>query len=228
MKKTSLFSLSFLSAIAMLLSLSSASATVLPPSGFGPPDVFAGIPGGTLLASFDSGTVTSTNGKITFDMVTAVYRSGTGLLDFVYQVTNSATSVDGITRLTAIDFTGFVTDVGVTPNGATLPGGLFVNGNSLLPQTVDRSISGDTIGFNYPIPFNILPGETSLAMIIETNATQFKAGSFNIIDGGVSTVNAFEPTRLAVPESGSTAILLSLSMVGLLVGYTALARRAVA
>jgi len=233
MKKTSLLSLSFLSAIAMLLSLSSASATVLPPGLSGPPDFFTPIPGGTLLASSNSGTVTSTNGLITFDVVTAVYSDptnvfGAGDLSFVYQVMNSANSVDGISRLTAINFTGFLTDVGVTTMGASIPGGLFVNGLSQLPQTVDRSIGGDTIGFNYPIPFNILPGQTSLAMIIETNATAFKPGFFNIIDGGVSTVNAFAPTTPAVPESGSTAILLSLSMVGLLVGYTALARRSVA
>jgi hypothetical protein len=232
MKKTSLLSLSFLSAIAMLLSLSSASATVLAPGVSGPPDFLPPIPGGTLLASFNSGSVTSTSGLITFDVVTAVYSDptnifGAGDLDFVYQVMNSANSVDGISRLTAINFTGFLTDVGVVIFSASIPGGLFVDGSSNLPQTVDRSFGGDTIGFNYPIPLNILPGQTSLAMIIQTNATQFKPGSFNVIDGGVSIVSAFEPTR-AVPESGSTAILLSLSMVGLLVGYTALARRSVA
>jgi hypothetical protein len=230
MKKTHLLPLSFLSAIAMLLSISSAFASLLPPSTTLPPDVFVAIPGGTLLAFSNSGSVTATNGKITFDVVTAVYADplnvfGAGGLDFVYQVQNSAASPDAIGRLTAIDFTGFSTDVGFTPSGSALPGGLFVDGTlGVYPELVDRSLSGGTIGFtfNAPIPLSILPGQTSAALIIETNATSFAPGSFNIIDGGVSTVHAFQPSVPSVPDGDNTAILLGIGLIGLCAGYRAL------
>jgi hypothetical protein len=218
MKKTTLLSLSLLST--MLLSISSASAAILPPGGSGSPDVFAGIAGGTLLASVNSGAVVSSNGKITFTLVAAVYSDpgntfGAGDLDFVYQVQSSANSVDGIARTTAIDFTGFETDVGYTTAGATLPGGLFVNG-TVPPITVDRSLSGGTVGFSFspPVTVEILPGQTSNVLIIQTDATHFTAGNFNVIDGGVSTVAAFQP----IPES-STTILLGLGVIGLLAAY---------
>jgi hypothetical protein len=229
MKKTPLLSLAFLSAT--VLSISPASATVLPPGGSGLPDIFAGIPGGTLLASLNTGSITSTNGKITFTLVTAVYSDpgnifGANDLDFVYQVQNSANSVDGIARTTAIDFTGFQTDVGYITAGSTLPGGLFVNGTAP-PGFVDRSLSGGTVGFtfNFP-PFpGILPGQTSTVLVIQTNATAFNAGNFNVIDGGVSTVSTFQPAP--VPEC-STTILLGLGMIGLIAAYKVLGRRPVA
>jgi len=231
MKKTPLLPLLFLSAT--WLSLSSASGSLLAPGTSLPPDIFTPIVGGTLEASLNSGLVTSTNGKLTFDVVTAVYSDpsnvfGAGDLDFVYQVQSSASSVDGISRLTAIDFTGFQTDVGYTIAGSALPGGVFVDGNAFPPQTVDRSLGGGTIGFNFPIPSSINPRQTSFALIIETNATTFTTGAFNVIDGGVSTVAAFEPTAPAVPDTGATAILLSLGVIGLCAAYRALGYGSVA
>lgn len=225
MKKTHLLPLLFLSAIAMFLSISSASASLLAPNSTLPPDIFGPLPGATLLASLNTGSVTSTGGKITFDLVAAVYSDpsnpfGAGDLDFVYQVTNSAASLDSIGRLTAIDFTGFQTDVGFTATGSAIPGGLFVDGTQA-PQLVDRGLSGDTVGFGYNsiASSTFLPGTTSTALIIETNATMFAPGHFNVIDGGVSTVSAFQPS---VPDSGTTALLLGLGVIGLCVAYRAL------
>ena len=233
MKKTHLLPLSFLSAIAMFLSLSSASASLLAPGTVLPPDIFAPLPGATLLASLNSGPVTSTNGSVTFDLVTAVYADptnpfGAGDLDFVYQVQNFAVSPDAIARLTAINFTGFQTDVGFTAIGSAIPGGLFVDGTQA-PQLVGRALSGDVTSFIYEglAPSTFVPGSISTALIIETNATMFAPGKFNVIDGGVSTVDAFQPLA-AVPDSGTTATLLGLGVIGLCAAYRALGSGSVA
>lgn len=186
-----------------------AEGTVLPPGpGALPPDIFA-LSGVTLLASFNSGSVVAVGGKYTFTLTAAVYSDpsntfGAGDLDFVYQVSNSASSADSIGRVTAIDFTGFSTDVGFTPSGSTLPGGLFVNG-TVAPELVDR-ISADVVGFSFNAPLTLLigPGQTSVVLVIETNATNFALGHVNLIDGSVSQVNAFQP---AVPEPTSFALL---------------------
>src|SRR4029077_12739266 len=115
-----------------------------------------------------------------------------------------------------IDFTGFMTDVGFIATGSAIPGGLFVDGTQA-PQLVGRGLSGDTVSFIYEglAPSTFVPGQTSIALVIQTNATAFTAGKFNVIDGGVSTVEAFQPTVARVPDSGSTAILLGLGIIGL-------------
>src|SRR5439155_14976179 len=119
---------------------------------------------------------------------------GAGDLDFMYQVTNIATSTDSIGRVTAINFSGFQTDVGYTSAGATLPGGLFVNGD-VAPGLVDRN-TASTVGFGFAVPplFALVPpGEASTVLIIETDATQFQQGQASVIDGKATTVDAFCP-----------------------------------
>jgi len=197
-----------------------ADGSLLPPGpGAFPPDIFS-LSGLTLLASSNSGSVVAVGGKYTFTLTAAVYSDpgnifGAGDLDFVYQVSNSASSVDSIGRVTAIDFTGFSTDVGYTPSGSTLPGGLFVDG-TVAPELVDR-VSADVVGFSFNAPLTLLvgPGQTSTVLVIETDATNFTAGNVNLIDGSVSQVNAFQPT--VVPEPTSFALL------GLGIGFTILA-----
>jgi hypothetical protein len=194
-----------------------ASADILAPGASGPPDVLA--PGGTLLASL-SGPWTNTTSTMSGTYLAAVYSDpsntfGAGDLDFVYQVMNSANSTDSIGRTTAINFTGFLTDVGFTLTGSTLGAG-FVNG-TVVPITVDRANSGDSIGFSFtpPVSAAINPGQTSTVLIIETNATNFTSGHFNLIDGGVTTVASFAPLAARVPE-GSALSMLGISGFALL------------
>jgi hypothetical protein len=205
---------------AMLIFAGSASANELAPGTTLPPDIFAPCPSCTLLASLNSGPITVSNGQgitLTFDVLSAVYVDpsnvfGAGDLAFVYQVTNVSGN-DFIGRVTADDFSGFMTDVGFTATGSALPGGLFVDGTQA-PQLVSRSTTalnnGATVGFIYNAlaPSTFAPGTTSTALIIQTDATNFKAGTFNVIDDVVGSTASFEPAAVAAPEPSSVALML--------------------
>ena len=142
-----------------------------------PPDIFTGMEAAYtselnfVTTAFSNGTV---SGSITASVFRGTNSFGANNLTFVYQITNNATSSDGIIRGTAFNFTGFQTDVGYTATGSLLVGGHYVNGTALAPSSVDRiQSSGDTVGFNFLngiIPnIGIRPGQTSFALIIETD-----------------------------------------------------------
>lgn len=104
------------------------ASQITPGSGALPPDIFGFVcPGATcptLMATIST-DFTSANVKILGTFTAAVYSDptnpfGAGDLDFVYQVQNSATSPDAIARISAIDFTGWMIDVGYTASGADL------------------------------------------------------------------------------------------------------------
>jgi VPDSG-CTERM motif len=194
-----------------------AEATLLPPGGSGPPDVFGSFAGATVLASATNTFSTFPSGLAHGSVTAAVFSDptnvfGAGDLTFVYQISNDATSIDNVMRGTGINFTGFMTDVGYTTVGSTIPGGGFVNG-TVAPILVDRSVGGDTVGFNFDsFPGGLRPGLTSYVLVIQTNAHSFTSGFFNVIDGGVATVAAFQP---AVPDGGTTVALLGIALGGL-------------
>ena len=203
---------------ALLVLVSVAHATILTPGTGGQlPDIFTGCSGCTLLATHDTGLVTSSfNGvTLTFDLVAAVYSDpnntfGAGDLDFMYQVTNEARSTDSIGRVTALDFTGFQTDVGYNTAGSTLPGSVFATDGTVAPGLVDRN-TASTVGFGFSVPplFALIrPGTTSMVLMIETNAINFQLGKASVIDGSATTVDAFGPAPAKpVPEPGSLALL---------------------
>ena len=207
----------FVGGAGLLLAMSFASmshASILVPGSTVFPDVFTAPSGAVLLASISAPWVDS-GSTMSGTEETAVFLDPTnvlcaGCLDFMYQVSNNPSSTDSIARLTAINFTGFSTDVGFITNGSALPGGLFVTGTAT-PGLADRNSAGDVVGFTFDYPVvldEVGPGETSLVLVIETNAKNIAAGHDNLIDGGVTTLSAFEPTA-AVPEPASWALMIA-------------------
>jgi hypothetical protein len=202
--------------LALVLTGTAQADILIPGPGASFPDIFSftcpGVSCPTLLASTTSSWTNSTS-TMSGTYEAAVYSDptntfGAGDLDFVYQVSNNAGSTDSVGRITAVDFLGWSTDVGFTPNGSAL-GSSFVNG-TVAPELVDRVSPGDSIGFSFSAPLTTVigPGQTSTVLIIETNASNYKPGDMNLIDGGVSTVAAYEPTgKSTVPEPNFAALM---------------------
>jgi hypothetical protein len=180
---------------------------------------YTGTSFGTLLAT-QSVPFTSTLGLDTGTLVSAVFQEAGGTLDFYYQVVLNTTSTncgsgalpacDSLERETDTNFTGYVTQLDFITDGSAATGAGFVNG-TVPPGTADRNTApGDVIGFNFESPNSspIPPGQASNVLIISTNATHYTTGNASVIDGGVTTVAAFEPTAGAgVPEPASIALL---------------------
>jgi hypothetical protein len=181
------------------------TSTVFP--GF----VAPGTNPGTLLADLVEpfSTTVGTSGVLN----TAVFQESGGTLDFYYQVENNAGSIDSLARETDTNFTGFTTSTGFRVDGSTLPGG-FVNG-TVAPVTADRNGPGDVVGFSFnpPDSAKIPPGSTSNVFVISTDATHFTNGTASLIDGGTTTIKAFEP-QSAIPEP-SELMAMALGLITL-------------
>lgn len=163
--------------------------------------------GGTLLASNSVAVMTAT---FSGTARSAVYQNAAGTLDFYYQFTNNGP--DDIGRLSFFNYDNFTTDVFNVTNGAAIGAG-FLNG-TVDSTTVDRGASAtfNSVGYNYAAGA-FLPGTTSLALLIRTNATAFMPGTFSIINGSTSTTPSFAPSA-AIPEP-ATMILLGTGLAGL-------------
>jgi hypothetical protein len=182
---------------------------LLPNSSVVPGTVPAATAPGNLLATLSSPfSFTTTAGTTSGTLVTAVYKESGGTLDFYYQIDNGTSSATSVSRETDTSFTGFTTSVGSRTDGASLTGTTFVNG-SAVPQSADRD-AGATVGFDFnpPVTAKIAPGQSSLVLVISTNATSFTAGNTSIIDGGSQTVASFQPT---VPEPAALAACVLLT-----------------
>lgn len=192
--------------LALFLAVPLVHANIIGPGQSGPPDPLNA--GGTQLA-FTTGTMNTPTWSATYSAW--VYSDPTntfcaGCLDFVYQFTNSPNSQDVLERFTGFSYAGFLTDVGFIP--ATGPA----------PVTVDRSTTGAVIGFNYPGANNILPGQSTAKLVVETNANGFTHGYLTAQDGTAAYADAFAP---AVPDPATLGLLGS----GLAVVGTILRRR---
>lgn len=129
----------------------------------------------------------------------------TGCLDFVYQFTNHGPDINA--RYTMFDFsngTNWSLDVGTDPFGLHDP------------TSIDRSMSGSVVGFNYTPGDEILPGETTPLLVIETNAHHFDFNGFlSAQDGTAGFAPAYEPANApaTTPEPSSLGLLGSGLMV---------------
>jgi hypothetical protein len=133
---------------------------------------------------------------------------GMNALTFVLQVSlggvppNSVGQV--IERVTNSVFGSFLTDVMYFVSAA----------GQVTPGSADRSGTGQVVGFNFTSPNpNILPGQSSALLIINTNATGFTAGTLTVQDGLTANLLGYAP----VPENGAGSAVLLLVGVGSLV-----------
>ena len=152
------------------------------------------FPSGTLLASIIGGTITTPTFTVSYSEW--VYADPgntwcTGCLDFVYQFTNNGG--DSNERFSMYNFAGFLLDVGTNPFGIHDP------------TTIDRSLNGPVIGFNFPASDQISMGQTTPLLVIETNALHFTTGYASAQDGTAGYAIAYSPS--AVPEPSSLALM---------------------
>jgi hypothetical protein len=223
--------LAFAAAVGMSLWGTAAHATLLSP-GDSSATVDTGVVAGSGFLATNTGTVS--NGNASGELLTAVYTdSVTGNLDFAYQVVNKGP--DDLKRLTMIDFTQAGTFAAIKPNSVNVfadaaPAGTFWQtpaAGLVAPTQTDR-FSADTVGFDFTTGAggtgnpNIGVGQASDVVVIQTAVKQFRPGLFEVIDGGVLQITAFEPT--AVPEP-STLGLVGLGALGF-IGYASRRRKA--
>ena len=191
-------------AIALLAPL--ANASVLGVGGTAPPTPLT--PAGTILATTSGTIITPT---FSADYTTWVYADPTnnwcsGCLDFVYQFTNNGPHPNQ--RYSMSSFSGYNIDAGTSPFGVHDP------------NTVSRSfvLTGDVISFNFDQFGNdVQAGETTVMLVIETNALNYAPGFLSAQDGTAGFGVAFQPAGAAVPEPSSLALVGGgLSMFGLL------------
>jgi hypothetical protein len=183
--------LACLLAVGLLVPISQASVlsngTSVPPSPL--------FPAGTLVASVINGTITTATFSDSYSQWVYADPNNTfcaNCLDFVYQFTNNGG--DANERFSMYNFGGFTVDVGTNPFGVHDP------------TTVDRSLNGPVIGYNYPASDEIMPGQTTPLLVIETNATTFTKGFASAQDGTAGYGFAYAPAA-ATPEPPTLAML---------------------
>jgi len=178
--------------LALMLLAPLAQASVLGNGSSVPPSPL--FPTGTLLVS-TTGTITTPT--LNVDFTEWVYADPTntwcnGCLDFVYQFTNNGPDVNE--RYSMYNFAGFLIDAGTDPFGVHDP------------TTIDRSLNGPVIGFNFPAADEIGVGQTTVKLVIETNALHFTSGFVSAQDGTAGFAMGFSPAS-TVPEPSSLALL---------------------
>jgi hypothetical protein len=125
---------------------------------------------------------------------TSVCAAG-GCLTWLIQAKSASSSTDPIARLTIGDFRGFLVDMG-TQSGP-LPSGSGFTAGTVSPNMVNRDSSGAVLAWEFTAP-EIMPGQTSVVLEAETNATVVIPGSISFQDVSTADDPALGP---AVPEA---------------------------
>jgi hypothetical protein len=209
--RTSLIIVAVLAFGACFLNSANAVPTPLLP-GTGAPGVNPGINttnqftnGATLLASqtsafFSPGNLNGTVNSWVFRNDPANLLGG---LTFVYRV-NNVPGADAVEFFTPGGFAGFTlfVDQSNAPGAGTVP----------INPGVARNGSGDIVLFGWSSVATIMPGQSSMYLILYSNAGSFVQGTGGVIDNGGATVNIF---TASVPEGGSALVLLGVGLVAI-------------
>ncbi len=177
-----------------LMCLASAQGSILSVGGTAPPTPL--FPSGSTLAS-TSGTITTPTFTDTYSTWVVRDPGNTfcaNCLDFIYVFSNLGPDVNE--RYSMSSFAGFMVDAGTNPFGTHDP------------ITVDRSsITGAVVGFNFDqFGDEMQPGQTTVNLIIETNAVTWTTGFLSAQDGTAGSGVAFAPLA-AVPEPSSMMLM---------------------
>jgi hypothetical protein len=171
-----------------------AQASILSVGGTAPPSPL--FPTGPTLASI-TGTITTPTFTDTYTTWVVRDPGNTfckNCLDFIYVYTNHGP--DANERFSMSSFAGFNVDVGTDPFGLHDP------------ITVDRSaVDGAVIGFNFDeFGDEIKPGQTTVWLVIDTNAVTFTTGFLSAQDGTAGSGVAFAPLA-TVPEPSAMLLM---------------------
>jgi hypothetical protein len=175
-----------------------AHASVLGVGGTAPPTPLAPGLGSSMLAT-TSGNISTPTFSTNYTTWVFADPSNTfcaGCLDFVYQY--SVLSGQGNQRFSMSSFAGFMIDAGTNPFGMHDP------------NTVSRSSlsGGDVISFNFDQFGNdIPPGQTTVLLVVETNAMNFVPGFLSAQDGTAGSGVAYQPAGSPVPEPASLMLM---------------------
>src|SRR5205823_2116185 len=85
------------------------------------------------------------------------------------------------------------------------------------PLFADGDTDGTTVGFEFGVgstPNAINAGETSLIVVIKTDAAEYADGFASVIDGGAQTVSAFQPAGTPIPPTADVPEPATLLLVG--------------
>ena len=162
--------------------------------------------GGITLASvsspFSSGVLT---GTLLSRAISGDPSNPYGGLTFTYLLSLSAASTQPASQISVSSFGSFLTDVSYNTNA---PG--------VFPSNFSRSSDGAVVRFSFFSP-NVLPGQTTALLVVQTDAVNYSPTLAGIIDGTTVNVNALAP--IAVPEPATCALM------GLVLGILTVLRR---
>jgi len=198
--KKSVFAIAL--AAGMLAAPSIVQATSLPAGS---------IIGGTNLTQ--SGTAVNALGQFSFNTSIryAVYQeTGTGHLDFLYQVRNDGPSgADSIDHVSSSSFQNFATTVGfVSPSDPQLAGAGFTTSGTIVdPTSTNLGPLGKVANWSFT-GGSVPPFDSTSVLVAFTDATNFTQGTTDISNSGSKDFVTWAPaTTASVPEPASALLL---------------------